>query len=191
MGWAGSLISGIERYLAVRPANAVSVVTKLRRVRWTTICGASGTLALLLALVFYALLRADGTVYLLPVQVTQVLPTVGTGLALGSIPTFLHVFSFVLLTVAVARPKSATTCVAIACGWCIVNVLFETGQHSGIAPLIDQILPASFDSVPLLENISPFFLNGTFDPTDVLAAALGAVASTSFVFWIRNREHES
>ena len=175
----------------MQTANAVSVVTKPRRVRWTTVCGASGILALFLALVFYALGRPDGTVYLLPVQLTQILPTVSAGAALGSIPTFLHVFSFVLLTVAVARPQSATACVAIACSWCMANVLFEMGQHPGIAPLINRALPASFDSVPILENIGPFFLNGTFDPLDILAAALGAVASISFIFWLRNRESES
>jgi hypothetical protein len=172
-------------------AHVISLATKLGTVRWTAVCGASGTLALLLALIFYVLGRADGTVYLLPVQLTQILPTVGSVAALGSLPTFLHVFSFVLLTVAVARPQSATTCVAIACGWCIANVLFETGQHPGIAPLIDGVLPASFDSLPILENIGPFFLNGTFDPLDVLAAVLGAVTSISFIFWMRNRESES
>lgn len=175
----------------MRIANAVSVVTKLRKVRWTATCGASGTLALLLALVFYALGRPDGTVCLLPVQLTQILPTVGTGAALGSMPTFLHVFAFALLTVAVSRPQSRTGCVAIASGWCVVNILFEAGQHPGLAPLIDDILPASFGVVPMLDNFSPFFLNGTFDPLDILAAALGAVASISFIFWIRNRESES
>ena len=175
----------------MRIASAVSAIARLRSLRWTTICGASGTLALLLALVFYTLGRAESTAYLLPVQLSQLLPTVGTRAALGSLPTFLHVFSFVLLTVAVGRPQSATACIAIACGWCVANILFETGQHPDIAPLIDSALPASFDSMLILENVGPFFLNGTFDPLDVLAAALGALASIGFIFWKRNREHES
>ena len=172
-------------------ANAVSAVSKHQGVRWTALCGAAGAVGLVLALAFYALGRVDGTAYLLPAQLAQALPTLGNGAALGSVPTFLHVFSFVLLTVAVARPHSRPACAAIACGWCVTNVLFEAGQHPGIAPFIDQTLPASFDSVPILENVSPFFLNGTFDPCDVLAAALGAVASTGLIFWARNRERNS
>ena len=143
-----------------------------------------------LAAVLYATARPDGTAYLLPIQLAQILPAVESGAALGSLPTFLHVFSFALLTVAVGRPQSASACIVISCGWCLVNVMFEAGQHPNLAPAIEGILPSSFGFLPLLENVGPFFINGTFDSLDLFAAAFGALAAVGFIMWARSKESE-
>ena len=70
-------------------------------------------------------------------------------------------------------------------------MLFELGQHSAIAPVIASVVPESFGAVPLLENLAPYFLNGTFDFADLLAAVIGAVVAVGLVFWLRNEEIES
>ena len=141
----------------------------------------------------YIFARDAGTTYLLPALLTRPAGDSSIGLFVGSLPTFLHVLAFSMLTVAAANPKSVHACIAIACGWCATNILMEIGQHSQVAPIIVDAVPAAFASVPLLENLAPYFLNGTFDSADLVAAALGAVAAVGVVLWLRNLEknHES
>lgn len=172
-------------------ASVDSVAIRFRSVQWTTKCAIAGLFALALAVVLYAVARADGSAYLVPIQLSQILPAIESGAALGSLPAFLHVFAFTLLTITAARPGSVVACVAIGCGWFLVNVLFEAGQHPDIAPVIDSVLPASFVAAPLLENVGPYFSHGTFDPLDILAAALGTAAAIGFIFLVRQRESES
>ena len=152
-------------------------------------CAAIGVVALATGGAVYVFARGAGAAYLLPDQLTRSIVDIDT--VAGLLPTFLHVVAFTLLTIAVVNPKSAQACIAIAFGWCAVNMLFEIGQHSSIAPIIAGTVPASFDAVPLLENLAPYFLNGTFDFADLMAAAVGAVASVGLVLWLRNMERQS
>lgn len=146
-----------------------------------------GVAALVVGLCVYIAARDAGTAYLLPARLTR--PIVDSGL--GSLPTFLHVVGFSMLTIAAANPRSMQACAAIALTWCAANVLFEIGQHPAVAPIIANTVPASFDAVPLLNNLTPYFLNGTFDFADLLAATIGGVATVGLVLWLRNKEIES
>jgi hypothetical protein len=150
-------------------------------------CAVLGIAALSVGVCIYVAARDIGTAYLLPESLTW--PMVESGL--GSLPTFFHVVAFSMLTIAAVNPRSTSTCVAIALGWCAMNMVFEIGQHSTVAPIVTSMVPASFDVVPLLDNLAPYFQNGIFDFADLLAAAIGAIVSVGLVLWLRNKEIES
>jgi hypothetical protein len=152
-------------------------------------CTIIGVVTLAIGGAVYVFARDAGAVYLLPAHLARSITEIGT--VIGLLPTFLHVVAFTMLTIAAVNPKSARACIAIAFGWCAVNMLFEIGQHSSVAPIVASTVPGSFDAVPLLENLAPYFLNGTFDFADLLAAAIGAAASVGLVLWLRNTEKES
>ena len=71
------------------------------------------------------------------------------------LPSFVHPFAFALLTAA-ARPRSARPAYDACAGWWAVNVLFEAGQRFHL-------------------------FHGTFDPGDIAAATLGALAAAAVI----------
>jgi len=102
-------------------------------------------------------------------------PTV-FGVVGHSLPTFAHVFAFCLLTaalLAVGKKAAITVCL----GWFLVDVAFELGQHSALAPALSTLTPLWFAHLPILNQTGSYFLDGTFDPLDLLAIALGALAA--------------
>ncbi len=91
-----------------------------------------------------------------------------------SLPTFAHVFAFSLLTIALvggAKRAAITVCL----GWCLVEAAFELGQHLALA--LATAMPPWFAGLPMLNKSASYFLHGTFDPLDILAIALGALAA--------------
>jgi hypothetical protein len=126
-------------------------------------------------LVVYAVDRPAPQVYLLPfVLALSDSPRSSFGAIGASLPSFLHVFAFSLLTAAVVASRSARTAAIIAGAWCGTDLLFELGQHPALAPIIDATLPSWFAGVPMLENVGPYFLLGSFDPADLAATVVGA-----------------
>ncbi len=94
----------------------------------------------------------------------------------GSLPSFAHVCAFALLTAALlggGRRLNQAVCV----GWFSVNVAFELGQHARLAEPVAKAVPAWFVHVPILDQTTTYFLSGTFDPLDILFAALGALTA--------------
>ncbi|MGA9031832.1 MAG: hypothetical protein WB402_04860 [Sulfuricaulis sp.] len=101
------------------------------------------------------------------------------------LPSFVHVYAFILLTVAVAgfsKARLIGTCAA----WFVVASLFEVAQHPAISPIIAVAVPAWFARVPILDNTAAYFLNGTFDPLDLLFIALGTIAAYVTIVLTRN-----
>lgn len=93
-----------------------------------------------------------------------------------SLPTFAHVFAFCLLTAALlAGGKKAA--ITVCLGWFLVDVAFELGQHSALALALSTLIPPWFAHLPILNQTGSYFLDGTFDPLDLLAIALGALAA--------------
>ena len=92
------------------------------------------------------------------------------------LPTFLHVYAFILLTGAVAGSSKARM-VRICAAWFVIATLFEIAQLRAVAPIIAAAVPAWFARVPVLDNTTAYFLNGTFDVLDLLSIALGTVAA--------------
>lgn len=101
----------------------------------------------------------------------------------NSLPTFIHVFAFSLMTGSLATSQKrgyAFVCLF----WFTVNVLFELGQK--FDSWIVQFIPDWFSEIFILDTIKKYFLNGHFDYFDLLSIALGALGA--YVFLLKTKK---
>lgn len=96
------------------------------------------------------------------------------------LPSFVHPFAFSLLTVALRAPGARPACGACL-GWWVVNVVFEFGQHPGVAPRVVEAVQALGIDERLTRPLTGYLLHGTFDVGDLGAATLGALAAAAVV----------
>ena len=97
--------------------------------------------------------------------------------AIGNhIPTFVHVYAFILLT-AIFVTQSRAYALPICIFWFIIDSLFEIAQISAIAQWIAMHVPNWFDVIPFLENTSDYFLTGRFDILDIFSITAGTLAA--------------
>jgi len=167
---------------------------KGEKTRWTVKRSSANGWLMLIAIgaltvgaLVYMLDRPAATAYLLPGALSfsgghhPVFGALG-----GHLPEFVHVYAFILLTVAIS-PWPAR--VLPVCGfWWAVDSLFEIGQHPVIAPTITAALPNWFRRIPILDHIANYFLRGTSDPADLVAVALGTVSAYLTIRLIRKSE---
>ena len=147
-------------------------------------CGRSGWIlstvaigALLMGVFVYLVYRSGSTVYFLAGIVPETVNySISTGYILNSIPSFFHIYAFILLTAIVLNP-SRTGLILICLGWMGVELFFEIGQHTFFAQYITDWVPAWFANFPYLEVANSYFLSGTFDPVDVLFIIFGTAAA--------------
>jgi hypothetical protein len=92
------------------------------------------------------------------------------------LPTFLHVYAFILLTVVVAVP-TITKLFPVCLVWFCLDSLFEIAQIDPIASWVATHTPAWLTGIPFLENTAKYFLMGTFDASDLLSIAAGTIAA--------------
>jgi hypothetical protein len=92
----------------------------------------------------------------------------------NSLPDFLHVFSFILLTAGLLSLGKRGSLV-ICLGWFSIDFVFELFQKFNALPL--KIIPKWFNDIPFLENTENYFTQGTFDFLDLIAIALGTVTA--------------
>lgn len=92
----------------------------------------------------------------------------------NSLPDFLHVFSFILLTAGLLSCQKKGS-IIICISWFSVGFLFEMLQKYNAMPL--KIIPTWFKGIPFLENTTNYFRQGTFDIADLIAIALGTVVA--------------
>ena len=157
------------------------------RKRWALELAALSLLAI--GVLVYVLDRPAESVYLLPAgwSLAKGGESWFGGLG-GQLPEFVHVYAFGLLTAA-ALATSRRLALLCCAAWWLVDSLFEVGQHAAISPAIAAALPAWLEGIPFVENTGPYFIHGTFDPLDLAAIAIGAVAAYfTFVFYIREEE---
>jgi hypothetical protein len=152
--------------------------------------GISGLFA---GVLFYAFIRAPEQVYFLrflhlPSGEAVMLPSLLSALA-NPLPSFLHVFSFSLLTAALFPPTGKA--MLLSCSfWTAVNLIFELGQHYGKAAA--GMVPSWFQGIPFLENTAGFFRHGVFDVSDMAAmAAAGVTAYFVLKLCKRRSDHET
>lgn len=120
---------------------------------------------------------SGSTVYFLAGIVPETVNySISTGYILNSIPSFFHIYAFILLTAIVLNP-SRTGLVCLCPGWMGVELFFEIGQHPFFANHLAEAVPAWFIGFPFLEVVNSYFLNGTFDPVDVLFILFGTAAA--------------
>ena len=99
------------------------------------------------------------------------------GAVAGSLPSFLHPFAFSLATAA-AWPPGAARRYGACGGWCAINLAFEFGQHPAFKAFWAHVRTDAGDS-RLVRAVLDYFLRGTFDPRDLAAILLGALAAAA------------
>ena len=100
------------------------------------------------------------------------------------LPSFIHVFSFILLTAGlIARNKRDYLIISLS--WLLVDCAFELGQNFKSWPL--RIIPDWFAGIPFLENTKNYFLQGNFDFYDI-AAIFGGTLFACFIILITDKE---
>jgi hypothetical protein len=102
----------------------------------------------------------------------------------NTLPAYVHVFSFILITGALASDKKRDY-IIVCLGWCFLDCAFEVGQ--AFHAWSSRIIPTWFSGIPFLENTQNYFLLGTFDFFDLAAIALGTVTAY-FVLVITSKE---
>ncbi len=138
--------------------------------------GFLGLFLLLLGTSVYLLDRSWQELAVAAVVPLAIAPFPMFGVLGDNLPSFVHVCAFALLTAALldgGRRLNEAVCL----GWLSVNVAFELGQHPKLATSVANAAPAWFAQVPILNKTPIYFLSGTFDPLDILFAALGALTA--------------
>lgn len=91
-----------------------------------------------------------------------------------SLPSFIHVFSFILLTAGIISSRKKDLLIVCLC-WFTIDCVFEFGQKFN--SLSSKITPAWFSSIPFLENTRNYFIFGTFDFNDITAIIIGTITA--------------
>ena len=93
-----------------------------------------------------------------------------------SIPSFLHIYAFILLTTAFISVQLHS--VRLICVfWLVIEILFEIGQHPLLAAPVAGIFPDWFNHYSSLQAVPNYFVNGRFDFLDITFLLLGALAA--------------
>jgi len=104
----------------------------------------------------------------------------------NSLPSFVHVFSFILITAGLLHCQKRG-CIFICSCWFFTDLLFELGQK--FKALSSAMVPDWFSRIFFLENSKNYFLSGTFDLNDLTAIVLGTIlAYFALSITIKRRE---
>jgi hypothetical protein len=139
---------------------------------------ALGILGLLAGIMVYIADRSPASIYFLA-NYPDLLPHLPVlfGSLGGSLPTFLHPFSFVLITAGVLGHCTGVQLRAVSLGWFSIDSVLELAQHPAVASRLAGLVPSWFDRFPVLDNARNYLLHGTFDPRDLVSIALGALSA--------------
>lgn len=90
----------------------------------------------------------------------------------NSLPDFIHVFSFIMITAGVLSCGKKGGLIVSFC-WLFIDISFEIGQKFPSIPL--RLIQNSFSNIPILEATKYYFQEGTFDIRDLFAIILGTI----------------
>lgn len=140
-----------------------------------------GVAALLLGTLVYLTDRPPGQVYFVPdsFALAELTPMLFGNLG-RHLPAFLHVLAFAIFSIVLAGRRHL---LLICVGWFLIELMLELGQIESIALMIAGILPAQFENIIVLENVSSHFITGRFDMLDALFLLLGC--GTAFMIGYR------
>jgi hypothetical protein len=149
--------------------------------------------ALLLGLMVYLFERPADSIYLFALfsysstQHYDLLGIIGQ-----SLPSIIHTYAFILLTV-IAVGNGPRIIFTSSFLWVGIGWLFELGQHPTVSAQLIKHIPEWFSGIPLLVNSANYFQYGTFDPLDLLATLVGALAAWATYQMTRQKEcnHET
>ncbi len=121
-----------------------------------------------------------------PVNISlyQILPNL-YGIIGNSLPSFAHVFSFILITSGLIASKKSQF-IIICLSWFLVDLLFELGQK--FSTMFIKFIPDWFTSIPFFENTGNYFIRGTFSYGDMAAITIGTVAAYFVLIKTTDRE---
>lgn len=143
--------------------------------------------ALCVGVLVYVFDRQPESIYFLPGWLSFHDQTGSIFGSLGNyLPTFIHVYVFILLTVVAALP-SITKLIPVCLAWFTLDSLFEIAQLNPIAQWIANHTPSWFSGIPFLENTANYFLMGSFHVFDLLSIAIGTLAAYLTVILITRR----
>lgn len=152
---------------------------------------AIGIAALLVGVLVYLLDRQPGSAYFIPDWLSLSNTTHSIFSIIGDyLPTFVHVYAFILFTTVMLSPPSKVLLIIICSTWFVIDSLFELAQIDAIANYLSGVMPGWFDGIPFLENTGNYFVYGTFDPLDILSIGLGTVLAYTTVVMINKRYRE-
>lgn len=155
----------------------------------SAILGATAAGALLLGVLVYLADRSGSSAAMLP-RIDALAGRHVFGAAGQWLPSFAHAFAFSLLTAA-ALPAGAAQGYAACVFWGAVNVLCEFGQHAAIREHLAAALQHHFGRAPPVQWAADYFLRGTFDVGDLIAACLGALGAAGMLHLVRTRRERT
>ena len=137
-----------------------------------------GIIGLLIGSLVYLIDRSPDQTYFvysspININLSNVIPTL-VGSIGNSLPEFIHVFSFILITAGLIFCRKRVYLI-ICMSWFLIDCAFELGQK--FALWSSSLVPDWFAGIPFLENSKSYFLQGTFDLFDMAAIALGSIAA--------------
>jgi hypothetical protein len=103
------------------------------------------------------------------------------------LPSFVHPFAFSLFTAAARSPAAAPAYGACAAWWA-VDVAFEVGQHPHISTALAKSLQHVLGPTVPVRWLSNYFVRGTFDIGDLVAATAGALAAAGVIYLVHRVE---
>ena len=96
------------------------------------------------------------------------------GIIGNSLPSFAHVFSFILITAAIISIRKKGY-IFVCASWFLFDFIFELGQRFN--SLVLTIIPDWFSGIPFFENTKNYFSRGTFDVIDLVAVLIGSITA--------------
>jgi len=152
----------------------------------------TGTIALLFGVLVYLVDRPPDQTYFvyktgIDISLHNTLPNL-FGIIGQSLPSFAHVFSFILITAGlIAYQKRGY--IIICLFWFLIDSAFELGQKFNT--LIIEFIPGWFAGVPFFENTGNYFSRGTFSFGDLAAIFIGTIAAYFILIATKERgNHE-
>jgi hypothetical protein len=138
----------------------------------------AGAIILCIGILVYLVDRPpDQTLFMdkSPVNISlyHTLPNLYGGIG-NSLPSFGHVFSFILITAGLIASKKRQF-ILICSFWFLIELFFELGQK--FSTLFIKFIPDWFASIAFFENIGDFFVRGTFSFEDIAAITIGTITA--------------
>lgn len=134
-----------------------------------------GSIFLSLGIITYIAFRPSGQATWIPEMISldwskfQIIVKIG-----NSIPSFLHILSFSLLTAGIMAQNKKNYMI-ICFTWFFINLLFEFLQANTVFTLLNSVSDNHDKLNPLLQWLKNFSMYGVFDPKDIIALIIGAI----------------
>ncbi len=137
-----------------------------------------GTIALLFGVLVYLVDRPPDQTYFVyktgvDISLHNTLPNL-FGIIGQSLPSFAHVFSFILITAGLITSKKREF-ILICLFWFLIDSVFELGQK--FSTMFIKFIPDWFASIPFFENTENYFMRGTFSFGDMAAITIGTITA--------------